>query len=245
MLEDLIQHGRDLIRRSELLIGLSYAQMEALPERDKVRPEEGDSWCRAAEFAIVQGFGAESPELKRWKDIHEEFDKRQHRPDGYLWRYSAFVALLQELDFRLRLTRALTSTPTASSPVIHSYGGVTMQSGDTYNITKSQVGAVGPSAQATGNTFQQALGDVEAFKDLSALAAELAQLQQALSAKAEEPEQHIAARNVGAAGAAARKGDASTTAEYLKKAGTWAFDVATKVGVNLASGALKHALGLP
>jgi hypothetical protein len=246
MLEDLIHRGKDMIRRYELNVGLSSAQLDALPERDKVRNEEGESWLRAGEFAIVQGFGVDSPELKRWKDIQEEFwRRRESGSERYLWRHSALVALLQELDFRLGFPKALAPAPTASGPVIHSYGGVTMQSGDTYNISKSQVGAVGPSAQAAGNTFQQALADVAAFKDLPALTIELAKLREALSAQAVEPEHHIAVGNVGAAEAAARKGDAGTTAEYLKKAGTWAFDVATKVGVNLASGALKHTLGLP
>jgi hypothetical protein len=43
---------------------------------------------------------------------------------------------------------------------------------------------------------------------------------------------------------AAAAGDRSGALKNLKSAGRWAFDVATKLGVSVASKALEHSLGM-
>jgi hypothetical protein len=57
-------------------------------------------------------------------------------------------------------------------------------------------------------------------------------------------DQDIAVGQVAAAEKAAREGDKATVIRHLKNVGKWTLDVATKIGVNLASEAIKKASGL-
>lgn len=50
--------------------------------------------------------------------------------------------------------------------------------------------------------------------------------------------------DVGKAKKAAEAKDSAMLAEYLKSAGKWAFDVATKIGVSLATEAIKQSTGV-
>jgi hypothetical protein len=112
-----------------------------------------------------------------------------------------------------------------------------------YNITGSQVGAVGPGARAHDMTFQQTNID-DSDIDAATLAAELDQLREELARTASERDQYADLVAVSDAAAEAREG---RTAEALKKltaVGKWALDVATKIGVTVATEALKRATGL-
>jgi hypothetical protein len=62
--------------------------------------------------------------------------------------------------------------------------------------------------------------------------------------EAVEPEHDIAIGAVANAEVAAKEGDGPKTLEWLGKAGKWALDNATKIGVGVATSALKTALGL-
>ena len=115
--------------------------------------------------------------------------------------------------------------------------------GDTYN-NSGQAGAIGPNAQATGNTFVQSRG-VDENVDLAVLAQELGRLRTEMRGNATTPEQDDAVAAVGKAETAAAKGDRNAIAEHLKSAGKWAFDIASKIGVNLATSVLKGTLGIP
>jgi hypothetical protein len=115
--------------------------------------------------------------------------------------------------------------------------------GDTYNVS-GQAGAVGPNAHAQDMTFNQIGSRIEQSMDLTALANELEVLRQALKKEATMEEQDIVVADVGKAKKAAEAKDTAKLAEYLKSAGKWAFDVATKIGVSLASEALKHSMGM-
>jgi len=63
--------------------------------------------------------------------------------------------------------------------------------------------------------------------------------------QATEPDHEISIGAIAAAEAAAKAGNGPKALACLKNAGTWAFDVASKIGVNIASSALKGTLGLP
>jgi hypothetical protein len=78
--------------------------------------------------------------------------------------------------------------------------------------------------------------------DLPKLTAELELLRTALRQQAHETEQDMAVVAVGDAMQSARQGNGAGVLEHLKKAGTWAFDVATKIGVSVASEAIKTAM---
>lgn len=115
--------------------------------------------------------------------------------------------------------------------------------GDTYNV--SQAGAVGRNAQASHNTFQQVWLQSRDNVDLSALTRELAFLRGALQNRAQQPEQLVAAGQIAAAELQAKKGGGAKLLEHLKEAGTWAFEVATEIGVELTASLIKKSLGLP
>jgi dihydroxyacetone kinase-like predicted kinase len=118
--------------------------------------------------------------------------------------------------------------------------------GDTYNIP-GQAGAVGPNAHAHDNTFnrfQQIGRQIEQSMDLAVLAIELGTLRQALKKEATTEEHDVAVVDIGAAKRAAEAKDSGKLAESLKSADKWALDVATKIGVSLATEAIKHSRGM-
>src|SRR5262249_17480764 len=119
-------------------------------------------------------------------------------------------------------------------------GDISM-SRDQYEI--GQAGAVGPHAQAHDMTFNQIWTKSGGNIDLNQLGHELTELRSALSKQASEPNQFVALGEVAAAEKAAKGGDGPGALEHLKKAGTWVWDVATKIGVGVATAAAKSALG--
>lgn len=79
--------------------------------------------------------------------------------------------------------------------------------------------------------------------DVAQLARELKGLRTSLSKEASEPEQYVALGEVAAAEKAAGEGNGPKALEHLKKAGSWIWDVATKVGIGVATAAAKTTLG--
>ncbi len=112
------------------------------------------------------------------------------------------------------------------------------------NYTAGQVGAQGPKAHAHDVTFNQIWNQVDDRINLSELAEELAELRLKLKKDAIEPEHDISIGAIASAESSAKKGNGPETLEFLSKAGKWALDVATKIGVPVATEALKTALGL-
>jgi len=115
--------------------------------------------------------------------------------------------------------------------------------GDAYSA--GQAGAIGPGATASQISFQKVWAQLQGSASVEELAKELGELRTAMRSAASEPEHELSIGAVAAAQAAAEEGDGVRTLEYLKKAGNWALDVATKIGLNIASFALKGSLGLP
>lgn len=118
-----------------------------------------------------------------------------------------------------------------------------MHMGDSYSAT--QVGAMGPGARASNMTFQQVWNQVQGTIDLPQLARELAAIEGVLRSEANEPEHETAIGAIAAAGMAAKQGDGAKTLAYLKKAGSWALDAATKIGTDIAAAAIKSSMGIP
>ncbi|MFC7478525.1 pentapeptide repeat-containing protein [Dankookia sp. GCM10030260] len=109
---------------------------------------------------------------------------------------------------------------------------------DTYNIP-GQAGAVGSGASAHGNIFQQVQGGI----DLAKLAEELGRLRVAMKGDATGTrEQDKAIGAVADAEEAAAKGDGPAALGYLKSAGKWTLGIAEKIGVALATEALKRVI---
>ncbi|MCP3717061.1 hypothetical protein [Paraburkholderia sp. CNPSo 3281] len=121
----------------------------------------------------------------------------------------------------------------------HYYGAVHM--GDKF--VAKQAGAMGPNARADHNVFQQVNAD-HADIDLNALAADLARLRTAMKSEDTSADNDEAIGQVASAEKAAKNGDKQGAIEHLKEAGAWAFEVAKKIGVEVAVSALKRALGM-
>ena len=115
--------------------------------------------------------------------------------------------------------------------------------GDTYSIS-GQAGAVGPQARVEHATFTQNWQQLANTIDMSRLADELAQLRTELERVGRDPEQKLAAGAVAAAEESARRNDGAKALEYLAAAGTWVLGVAEKIGVAVATAAIKSALGV-
>ena len=98
--------------------------------------------------------------------------------------------------------------------------------GDTYNIHGGQIGAVGQSASASGNTFQQ-------------ITADLFRLHEEMQRSAKTPEQRAAAEDVAKAAQAAREQNEPAMLQHLKNAGKFAFDCAKTVVTDVTAEYLK------
>jgi hypothetical protein len=113
------------------------------------------------------------------------------------------------------------------------------------NYSAGQAGAMGPGAKACDMMFEQNWNQALGPMNLAQLAGELGRLHLELRSEATEPEHELAIGSVAAAEAAAKAGNGAKALEYLKKAGTWALNVATKIGTDMAVAALKASMGMP
>ena len=120
-------------------------------------------------------------------------------------------------------------------------------SSDQFNISNvsGQIGAIGTSNNVSGASFSQSLADAAPQIDAGALSAELALLRVELKKLATEVEHEFSVANVAAAESAAKKGDTEDSLKYLKAAGKWALDTATKIGTQVAAKAIESAIGAP
>ena len=107
----------------------------------------------------------------------------------------------------------------------------------------NNVGVMGPGAQ--GNTVNQSIIQDQRKINLPILAQELAKLGLAMKDAATEPEHSISIGQVAQAELEAKAGNITKAMEFLKSAGKWTLEQATKIGVDTATAVIKQALGLP
>jgi internalin A len=110
------------------------------------------------------------------------------------------------------------------------------------DIHVGQAGAVGSGAHAHDITFNQIWNQIKESVDLPKLAAELTTLREEMKKEAVTVEHDAAVGDISKAEQAAKAGDGTKAIEYLKSAGKWAFDTATKIGTTLAAEVLKKSL---
>ncbi len=80
--------------------------------------------------------------------------------------------------------------------------------------------------------------------DLVKLAGELEKLRTEMRGRAQDAEHDVATGQIAEAEQCAKEGNQKGVVSHLKKAGAWALDIATKVGVDVAAAAIKASLGL-
>ena len=115
--------------------------------------------------------------------------------------------------------------------------------GDQYNV-HGQAAAVGPNAHVHDVQFNQVWSEASNDIGLPVLAQEVELLRAEARRQASTPEEDAAVAALGQAEIAAREGDGPRTLSHLAKSGRWALTVAQGVGVGVAAGAIKAALGL-
>jgi hypothetical protein len=93
-------------------------------------------------------------------------------------------------------------------------------------------------------TFQQVWNEQSSKIDLDALAVDLARLRTALKGQATSADEDVVVGEVALAEVAAKEKDGPRALSHLKNAGKWALGVAEKIGVAVATGAIKSALGV-
>jgi|SRR5215813_8444782 len=115
MFEELIAQGKDMIRRLERLVGLTYGQLKARPAHEQVANKEAEAWQKSVEERIRSAFGPDT--LARYKMIWQLFADELERNEGDEITRSLnikrrIVSLLSELQER---QNASTRSPSEKS----------------------------------------------------------------------------------------------------------------------------------
>ena len=113
--------------------------------------------------------------------------------------------------------------------------------GDQY-INKGNAGYVGRDGKIENTTINQVDNKTINEIDLVKLGEELTKLRNELNTLARKPEQFSEMGEIASAEVAAKSGDRSKVLKHLCKAGQWALDVATKIGVTVAAAAIKASM---
>jgi len=144
--------------------------------------------------------------------------------------------LLQNTQYYLtisgRVAQLALEGPSMSSQEIKAGGHVVATAGEGHTVTTGDL------------VFEQSWNEAAGSINLAKLADELAQLRAAMQQEASVTEQLEATLNVSRAADAAKEDKGSKALEYLKAAGNWALDTATKLGIDVASDALTKAIGV-
>ena len=172
--------------------------------------------------------------------------------DGRNWAVRISVATDEAMAMRLIDQPTAASLPLQQSNVFHLPGGIVRLSLEDRSMSvENKAGGNILSNVGEGNTlstgdvvFQQAWNEASGSIDLPKLADDLVKLRAAMQQEATDTQHLEATVNVSKAAEAAKKGDGPKSLEYLKAAGKWALETATKIGSSIASDALTKAIGL-
>jgi hypothetical protein len=122
-------------------------------------------------------------------------------------------------------------------------GGKETVMGDKFEFHGQAVG-VGRNVNIGNINFNQVWDQSRSTIDLGKLADDLGRLREAMLKESTSPEHFAAVGAVASAEVEARKKQGPAALEYLSKAGKWALDVATKIGVPIVIEALKKTVGI-
>lgn len=214
--------------------------INGVPEHEArgVKSLEASAWVNAADTLIKKSPGISKDQIDRWIAISDEesstgYDGLNQR--SYVARYIYFfrrkVGLVQELGLSI-------NEPAYPQQTLN-IGAMYMN--DVYNV--GQAGAVGPSSMNL--TSQQAWNQIKGNINEAQLTNDLVNLRKdLLKDAADDPEKSVAVGEVAAAEIALKSGKGDEVLDHLKRAGKWAFDVLTKIGVSVASETVKKSFGL-
>ncbi|MHB8856138.1 MAG: hypothetical protein ACYC6K_05905 [Bellilinea sp.] len=156
--------------------------------------------------------------------------------DGFVSPGSNDAILRSLKDIRLNILRKVEN-------YIQQTNYFTEQTMGNKYINFGQAGIVGPDGRIENMQVVQIWNNLSDTLDLSDLANELSELKEAMTHQAETPEHELSIGAISAAQKAAKNGDGPKAIEYLKSAGKWSFDVATKIGIGVVTALIKSELG--
>jgi hypothetical protein len=171
---------------------------------------------------------------------------RDQTPKEQFQVLNEVCGLLKKYATYLRSKLNQPSEWTNTQTTIHHHYGSEHQGdthmGDVYkDFTAAAVGPHSTAHHTTISVWKQAEQDL----DLNALTTSLAALRPKLRAEDPNDEHEDERLQISAAEKAAKQGDKKKVLEHLKEAGKWVFEVATKIGEEVAAKAITTAMGLP
>jgi hypothetical protein len=213
----------DLAAMSPDHVTLTLAEIEAA---DEILKSVIDRYNRASTSSI---------RFQSFRDYEAKYRRQTDSVWGDIAETSRVVAMWCEFA----LTQVLALEEPKPGSMILNYGEMTMRD----KFVTGTANAVGPNATVNAEVVQQIVSHPAEALDVHALAEELGRLRAAMKREATAPEQDVAVAEVARAEIAAKEGNTQQALQHLKAAGTWAFDVATKIGVGVATAAIKSAAG--
>ena len=232
------------INQAQRMIDSSWAVMKDrnLSPQDNTSSTQITAWLESSERLISRMFGPDSKEVAHFKWLYEvkrsELLDHHHRkrkdPD---WDIAYWIDY-----FELARSYLIELDAFYNDGKKQDIRKMEVVMGNKYET--GQAGVVGEGNIVTGNTFQQVWQRMDACPDLDQLADELSRLRTAMREEASDPDDDLKVAAVASAEKAAREGDGPGALEAIKSAGDWALKIAEKIGVGVATAALKAALGL-
>jgi len=170
-------------------------------------------------------------------ELRQESDLKE----APVFRIAEIIQWLAKLEANGNKSSNQTGSIVQFNQTVH--GDINMRS-EEYNFKNisGQIANVGKNNSVSHSTVTQ--GDVASSESIQhlVLAEELSRLRAELRSQATELSHDVAIGNIAAAEAAARAGDVNGAVSLLKGAGKWAFDIASKIGIQVAAKAISGAL---
>jgi hypothetical protein len=236
MLDNQVKYAKEILQRihkyRQLRIkGLSFSIIERDFPDAITTSTEIENFHESVKPILADLFGDDSEQMKEWRSIPKKYEYMVKDPEVYYIQIlEHYIIFLNKIETQYTITKEKqlkTQEPTT---------------GQQYYIGTAF--AVGPYAKAQDITFIQIWNQVEKTIDLTRLVEELGLLRQEMKMKATEQEHDIAVGAVAIAEQAAKAGNGPKALESLKSAGKWALELSEKIGIGVATAAIKTALGL-
>lgn len=221
------QHSQFLTRAARMLAAVGRG--ESTPKDAEFHEDEIRQLDFAASDLVVELTGS-IPEAREWRPPgREPYEKYYWRDDdGLNWLRRYREGLQRSLNYLAAFLPETTAE-------IHM--------GDKISVGNANVVMSHSSARDIKVT---GLVEDSTGLDASVLAVELSQLRKQLRAEsdADDPSHDADIGTVALAEQAAKKGDINSAVEHLRSVGSWVLATATKIGVAVASAAIKQEIGL-
>jgi hypothetical protein len=257
--EKAVEYAADAVRLGEewLKTNVSQGLPRIIQNLRRMELEQYHGWLglAQAEYAVDQ---------RRWDDCRRHIRQAQthwNTAVDYLLRHQLLAAYsptdIPNIDLLLQATlrrchreeslyeeieRLREEKRQAGNINVHAWGGNAMTSSDSWSFQGPvTAGAIGPNAHSEAETIA---GEYNTAPNLGAIAAELAQLAEAMKAGGgmTDDERH-SIEQVALAEQAARGGNEGAMRGHLKAAGQWAATVAKQLALTAAEAAIRANIG--